>query len=451
MNLRSSTQTRRVFFLSLPIFAELLLQLLVGNIDQLMISNLGSSAVASVGNGNQVMNVVIIVLETMSAATTILLTQHLGAGGRGERCNEVATVGLTVTALFSLLMGLALLFLPHVLFELLRTPEEAFDGACLYLRIVGGTVLVQGLYIQLCAILRSYTLLREVVVISVVMNLLNVMGNALLINGWLGFPRLGVTGAALATVLSKAAGLLLAAWILRQKCPVRFSPKYLSPFPAETVKHLLGIALPSGTESLSYNVSQIFILRFINLMGTTVIATKVYASMLANVAYIYTIAIAQATQIIIGYLLGAQKTEEVTRRVWSTTRIAILVSEALTLLLLLFCDPVYSLFTDDPAIHALGRRIILVELALEIGRSINIIMVKTLTTAGDVWFPVVIGIFSMWTISVFGGWLLGHGMAWGLVGVWIAMACDECFRGVLFTIRFRRGRWKEKRLISERK
>lgn len=451
MNLRSSTQTRRVFFLSLPIFAELLLQLLVGNIDQLMISNLGSSAVASVGNGNQVMNVVIIVLETMSAATTILLTQHLGAGGREEGCNEVATVGLTVTALFSLLMGLALLFLPHVLFELLRTPEEAFDGACLYLRIVGGTVLVQGLYIQLCAILRSYTLLREVVVISVVMNLLNVMGNALLINGWLGFPRLGVTGAALATVLSKAAGLLLAAWILRQKCPVRFSPKYLSPFPAETVKHLLGIALPSGTESLSYNVSQIFILRFINLMGTTVIATKVYASMLANVAYIYTIAIAQATQIIIGYLLGAQKTEEVTRRVWSTTRIAILVSEALTFLLLLFCDPVYSLFTDDPAIHALGRRIILVELALEIGRSINIIMVKTLTTAGDVWFPVVIGIFSMWTISVFGGWLLGHSMAWGLVGVWIAMACDECFRGVLFTIRFRRGRWKEKRLVSERK
>ena len=451
MNLRSSTQTRRVFFLSLPIFAELLLQLLVGNIDQLMISNLGSSAVASVGNGNQVMNVVIIVLETMSAATTILLTQHLGAGGRGESCNEVATVGLTVTALFSLLMGLALLFLPHVLFELLRTPEEAFDGACLYLRIVGGTVLVQGLYIQLCAILRSYTLLREVVVISVVMNLLNVLGNALLINGWLGFPRLGVTGAALATVLSKAAGLLLAAWILRRKCPVRFSPKYLSPFPAETVKHLLGIALPSGTESLSYNVSQIFILRFINLMGTTVIATKVYASMLANVAYIYTIAIAQATQIIIGYLLGAQKTEEVTRRVWSTTRIAILVSEALTLLLLLFCDPVYSLFTDDPAIHALGRRIILVELALEIGRSINIIMVKTLTAAGDVWFPVVIGIFSMWTISVFGGWLLGHGMAWGLVGVWIAMACDECFRGVLFTLRFRRGRWKEKRLVSERK
>jgi Na+-driven multidrug efflux pump len=99
----------------------------------------------------------------------------------------------------------------------------------------------------------------------------------------------------------------------------------------------------------------------------------------------------------------------------------------------------------------LGRQILLVELALEIGRTINIIMVKTLTTAGDVWFPVVIGIFSMWTIAVLGGWLLGHSLAWGLVGIWIAMACDECLRGFLFTVRFRRGGWKKKRLVSERK
>ena len=88
MNPRLSPQTRRVFVLSLPIFAELLLQLLVGNIDQLMISRLGSAAVASVGNGNQVMNVVILVLETVSTATMILLTQNLGAGGREESCNE---------------------------------------------------------------------------------------------------------------------------------------------------------------------------------------------------------------------------------------------------------------------------------------------------------------------------------------------------------------------------
>ena len=448
MKLRFSPQTRRVFHLSLPIFAELLLQLLVGNVDQFMLSHFGSAAVSAVGNGNQVMHVVVIVLETMSSATTILLTQHIGAGRQGEACDEIATVGVAVSAAFSAVMGLLLLCVPHVVFTILRTPAEAFDSACLYTRIVGGTVLVQGLYIELCAVLRSYTLLKEVVTASVVMNLLNVAGNAVLINGWLGLPRLGVTGAAISTCVSKAVGLTLVIWTLRQKCGVRFSVKYLRPFPMETFQRLLGIATPSGAEALSYNVSQIFILRFINLMGTTVIATKVYASMLANVAYVYSIAVAQATQILIGYMLGARKLDEVTRRVWSTIRIALVISELLTLCIFLFSDPIYSIFTPDPAIHALGRQIILVEFALEIGRSVNIVMTRCLTTAGDVWYPVIVGISSQWLVAVLGSWLLGHVLGGGLVGIWAAMACDEGLRGLLFLLRFRKGTWREKRLVE---
>ena len=448
MTLRISSQTRRVFHLSLPIFAELLLQLLVGNVDQFMLSHFGSAAVSAVGNGNQVMNVVVIVLETMSSATTILLTHHIGAGRQGEACDEIATVGVAVSAAFSAVMGLLLLCVPHVVFTILRTPAEAFDSACLYTRIVGGTVLVQGLYIELCAVLRSYTLLKEVVTASVVMNLLNVAGNAVLINGWLGLPRLGVTGAAISTCVSKAVGLTLVIWTLRQKCGVRFSVKYLRPFPMETFQRLLGIATPSGAEALSYNVSQIFILRFINLMGTTVIATKVYASMLANVAYVYSIAVAQATQILIGYMLGARKLDEVTRRVWSTIRIALVISELLTLCIFLFSDPIYSIFTPDPAIHALGRQIILVEFALEIGRSVNIVMTRCLTTAGDVWYPVIVGISSQWLVAVLGSWLLGHVLGGGLVGIWAAMACDEGLRGLLFLLRFRKGTWREKRLVE---
>ena len=449
MSLRFSPQTRRVFHLSLPIFAELLLQLLVGNMDQFMISRFGSAAVAAIGNGNQVMNVVIIVLTTMSTAATILLTQHLGAGRDGKECDVIATAAISFSAAFSFLVGLFLLLEPELVFQLLRTPEDAFDGACLYTRIVGGTVLLQGLYIQLCAVLRSYTLLKEVVTLSVIMNLLNVAGNAILINGFFGFPQMGVAGAAVSTVFSKAVGLVLACITLKRKCSVHFSMKYLRPFPAETFRTLLGIALPSGAESLSYNISQTFILRFINLMGASVVSAKVYGSMLANVAYVYSIAVAEATQILLGYMIGARKLNEVSGRVWSTIRIALAVSELLTLTILLFCDPIYSIFTADPVIHALGRQILYVEFGLEIGRSINIVMVRCLTTAGDVWYPVGVGIFSMWVVAVGGSWLFGDVLGGGLIGIWIAMACDECLRGALFTIRFRRGKWKEKRLVSD--
>ena len=132
-------------------------------------------------------------------------------------------------------------------------------------------------------------------------------GNAILINGFFGFPQMGVAGAAVSTVFSKAVGLVLACITLKRKCSVHFSLKYLRPFPAETFRTLLGIALPSGTESLSYNISQTFILRFINLMGASVVSAKVYGSMLANVAYVYSIAVAEATQILLGYMIGARK------------------------------------------------------------------------------------------------------------------------------------------------
>lgn len=451
MTLQISPQTRRVFHLSLPIFAELLLQLLVGNVDQFMIASFGSAAVTAIGNGNQVMNVVIIVLNTVSTATTILLTRQIGAGRPGEACDRITTAGTAVSAVFSLLVGGFLLLRPEVVFQLLRTPEEAFAEACVYTRIVGGGILFQGLYIQMCAVLRSFTLLREVMLVSVAMNLLNVAGNAVLINGWLGLPRMGVAGAAVSTVLSKAVGLVLVCVTMKRKCAVRVSLKALRPFPVQTFRTLLGIALPSGTEALSYNVSQTFILRFINLMGTSAVTAKVYGSMLANVAYVYAIAAAQATQILLGYMIGGRKYDEVSPRVWSTIRIALAASELLTLVILLFCDPVYSLFTQDPVVHQLGRQILYVEFLLEIGRSMNIVMVRCLTTAGDVWYPVGVGIASMWTVAVLGGWLLGHRLGLGLVGIWLAMAFDECIRGLLFAIRFHGGKWKEKNLVASTK
>ncbi len=447
MKKRLSPQTLRAFKMSLPIFVELLLQLLVGNVDQIMLSHVAQSSVAAVGNGNQVMTVVIIVLDAMSAATTILMTQYIGAKEENQ-CGRVCAASFVIVGAFSLAAGVFLLCWPGALFSLLRTPEEAFYEAVLYTRVVGGAVIIQGFYFVFCAALRSFSLLREVMLSAVVMNVVNICGNAVLINGLFGAPRLGVLGAAISTDLSKILGLCLVMWVLHKRCGIRLKWSLLRPFPADMVKKLLSVSTPAGVESLSYNVSQIFILRFINLMGTTVIATKVYASIFANVAYVYTIAIAQATQILIGYLLGAERRDEVDPRVWSTTRIALFAGELLTLLIFLFADPLYSIFTPDPAIHALGKQILLVEFFLEIGRAVNIVMVRSLTAAGDVWYPVIVGFFSMWLVAVLGGWLLGDVADFGLVGIWVAMACDECFRAVLFVFRFRHGDWRKKRLID---
>lgn len=433
--------------MSLPIFAELLLQLLVGNVDQMMASRYSQSAVAAIGNGNQLMNVVIIVLNAMSAATTILLSQYLGARDR-RKVTEVCNASVVVIGAGSLLATGLLLCCSRGIFRWMRVPGEVLGQTESYTMLVGSFILVQGLYMTLAAILRSHSLLREVMLVSLAMNGINILGNSLLINGAGPVPAMGVVGAAVSTNISKVAGLLFLWVIYRRRVGIPLSPKLLRPYPAAVTRRLLFFALPSGGESLSYQLSQTVIMRMVNLFGTAVIATKVYCSILANVAYVYSIAMAQATQIVTGYLLGEGKVDRIGRRVWSAVGISLAVSLSVTLTLYLNSDAVFGLFTSDPVVLELGRDILMVEFVLEIGRSVNIVMVRCLMAVGDVEMPVISCVASAWVVAIGLGWYLGVHLGWGLVGIWIAMAADEVLRGAAFVLRFLSGAWKRRTCVG---
>lgn len=435
--------TKKVFLMSLPIFAELLLQLLVGNVDQMMISRYSQTGVAAIGNGNLLINVVIILINSMSAAATILLSQYLGAKDE-SRVSAVCNVAIPVIGGAGLATTLALFLFWNPLSAWLRIPAEALAEAKTYTLMVAALIVVQALYMAFAAILRSYALLRQVMLASVVMNLVNILGNSILINGRFGIPALGVVGAAVATNVSKCVGLAILVFVYCRAVRVPLRLQALRPFPAAVCRRLLFFALPAGGESLSYNLSQTFIMRFINLFGTAVVNTKVYSSIMANIAYIYSIAIAQATQIVVGYLVGGKRYDDIPRRVWTAVLISLSVSLSVTALLYCNSDFVFGLFTDDPFILKLGHQILFIEFFLEIGRSVNIAMVRCLITLGDVKVPVGSGVLSCWLIAVALSWFLGVHLGWGLAGVWVAMACDECLRGIGFVVRFVSNDWRKK-------
>lgn len=121
-----------------------------------------------------------------------------------------------------------------------------------------------------------------------------------------------------------------------------------------------------------------------------------------------------------------------------------LLSGTISTLLYLNADAVLSIFTDDPAVHALGKTILFIEIFLEIGRAVNMSMVMALNAAGDVRAPLTIGIIFMWSVATFGSWLLGVHWGWGLAGIWIAMAADECTRGLVFFWRWHQGVWRKR-------
>ena len=433
---------RNLFFMSLPIFVELLLQLLVGNIDQMMVSRVSQQSVASIVNANQIMNLVIIVLSMASTAATVILSQYLGAEDKANssRTCMVSILMITVVSLLSTLLVFAG-YKP--LYKALRVPEEIFDEASLYLLIVGACITVQGLYLIFSAIIRAFAMMKEVMIVSIVMNVMNIIGNAILINGWFGMPRLGAVGAAVSTDISKLVGLGLMILLFVKRTNVKLGLRFLKPFPVQIMKKLCLLAVPSGVESFSYNMSQMCILGIVNSFGTMVTVTKGYCSIFANLAYVYAMAIASATQIVLGYLIGAKKIDLIQKRVNATQKVALAACVGLAVLLFLGSNYIFLIFTDDPEIIALGRRILFIEIFLEIGRAVNIVMTKCLIAVGDAVTPTVVGVSFQWGVAFVGAWVFGIIFGWGREGVWVAMAIDECLRGLIFAVHFKKERWKK--------
>ncbi|MEA5011358.1 MAG: MATE family efflux transporter [Angelakisella sp.] len=447
-NANNLTSPRQLFSLTWPIFIELSLQMLVGNVDQIMISRFSQNSVGAIGNANQIINVLILTFSVISMASTILITQYLGSGNQ-RRVYEIYTISLFVNVIFSFIISVIILFFNKPLFILMRVPQEILQESSVYISIIGGFMVLQGIYLTFSSFLRANAMMKESMIISIVINVLNIAGNALLLYGVGSIPPLGVVGVAISSNFSRFIGIIMIVLIFIKRFGPCISLKYLIPFPWKQLKLILSIGVPSGGESLSYNFTQMVIQGFANLFGTLVINAKVYCSMFAMLSYIFASSLSQACQIVVGYLIGARNMDGTHRQVQLTLYLSIAASATISLLLFLFHRPLFSIFTNDPNMLKLIGVVMLIEIPLEIGRAVNMTMVRSLQAAGDIKFPITIGIICMWAFAVGVGYFLGVVLGWGLAGIWLGMALDESIRAVCFILRWYRGKWRSIQLISQ--
>jgi len=283
---------------------------------------------------------------------------------------------------------------------------------------------------------------------SVLMNIINILFNGALIYGMGPFPELGILGVAIGTNMGRFFAVIGAIIIYYKKIGVSLSLKNLNPFPTIILKKMLAIGIPSGGESVSYNITQLVNMTLINTFGQIEANTKIYCSMFAMITWMFASSLSQAVQILIGYCIGERNYHEANDYVKSTLKIAGLVTLIIAIVLRLAAEPLFSIVTQNPEIVSLGKTILAIDIILEVGRSTNITMVRSLQATGDIQFPIILGIISTWTISVGLSLVLGKFLGLGLIGVWIAMTCDECLRAIIFLLRWKTGKWKTKDLIS---
>ena len=228
-----------------------------------------------------------------------------------------------------------------------------------------------------------------------------------------------------------------------------FSEGFFKQLPIEDIKNILKIGVPSALEQVAYSSSQVVILSFVSFLGTLAITTRVYTSNLSMFIYLFSLAIAQANQVLVGYLIGEQKEDEVYHQTFKTQALAVSVSVILSVVAYFSSDLLFSIFTDDTDILSLGKTLLLVNILLEIGRASNLVLTNALKAAGDINYPFIFGIIGMWIICIPVAYLLAIHFKLGLPGIWMAFAIDECFRGLIFTFRFKGKKWTNKAFVFQ--
>lgn len=437
-----------MFKLTLPIALEQIFRILVSSVDTMMLSSYSNDAVAAVGLVSQYSFFLNLIFGVICTGCTIVLAQYIGANKSKEELNHIAQASTVMMTGISIVLTLVVIFGTGPLLNCYTLEETVHNYAWQYFVIYGGCFcfftafsLLQG------AILRSYGYTSEAMITSIVANLVNVLGNALSLYGWFGLPVIGVPGVAAASGMSMVVSCIMFGIFIRRRKDVNFSLKGIFKVPANFFKTILSIGVPTAGESLSYNISQIVIMAMISTMGTYAMSAQVYTMTIVRFVFAIAVAIGQATQIKIGYFVGAKQSDVAYKKFWRYQLVATVCSVVLILVVNVIKPPIIRIFTDIDDVFVLVSTLLVYSIYIEFGRSLNLVAVGALKGSGDVKFPVLYGIFSNWCIMVLGSYILGIKCGLGLVGCWLGIGTDETTRGIVMLIRWKSKRWQKHALV----
>ena len=436
---------RQLRVLTIPVFIEMALVMMLGAVDTVMLSRYSDNSVAAVGLDNQLMSLVFLVYQFFSMGAAIICAQYIGAGLR-KRLVQVVGVALVVNLMLGLTVSALLYVFAEELLLMMGVRPELMGDASIYLRVTGVLSFFQALSLTFSASLRSAGKVTYPMVVTGIVNVVNIVGNYALIFGRLGCPQLGVEGAAIATAASRAVATVLLGVIHFRKHIPRFPLSYFRPMPWLELRNLLFIGIPAMSENISYNLSQVVVTYFINQISNEALAARTYCANIIMFVYLFCLSITQGGDILVGHLVGRRHHQAAYVLGNYFFRWSMVITLTGSAVLAVFGRDIIGAFTGNEEIIAMGVWVFVVDWFLEIGRTSNIFATSTLRATGDAFYPLLIAVIFNWTIAVGLSYLVGIPLGYGLIGMWICFALDENIRGVILMRRWRSGKWRTKGL-----
>ena len=424
-----------------PLLVEQLLAVTVGMADTMMVSRCGEAAISGVSLVDMINNLIIVLFAALATGGAVVVSQYLGAKEQ-KHANASSGQLILLSALLGVGVGVFCFVLARPMIRLCYGSIDAdvLEAGVLYLRITAVSYPFLAMYNAGAALFRSMGNSKISMQISILMNIINIVGNAVCIF----VLGMGVDGVAWPSVLSRAVAAVLILNRCYQKGHMLTVPKTIR-LDGRMAKRILGIGIPSAFENSLFQAGRILVVSMISTFGTVQIAANAVANNLDGMGCIPGQAIGLAMITVVGRCVGAGDNEQTvfyTRKLllWAYISMGIFNGG-----ILLFLKPLVGIYALSGETMALA--ILLVQIHAGSGLFLwpaSFVLPNALRAANDVKFTMVVSVLSMaiWRLGF--SYLLCVRMGWGAVGVWIAMVIDWVCRVICFVARMKSGAWKTK-------
>jgi putative MATE family efflux protein len=440
---------RALFSLLWPLIIEQVLAVTMGAVDTIMVSSVGEFAVSAVNIIDNINNLLIIAFTAMCTGGAVVVSQYIG---RYEPKNSsVASKQLAyIVTLISLFMMVVSVIFRRPIVRLIygKIENDVMNAASVYFLITAISYPALAVYHANAALFRAVGNSKVTMRIAILVNIMNVIGNVLLIYGL----KLGVMGAALSTLFCRTlAALITTIMLIRHKTsPISFSGLSKVRLIGPMIRNILTVGLPTGIEASMFQVGRLLTQRIFPRFGTSAIAANAISSVINSFSFMPGMAYSMALLTIVGQCVGAKDYPEAKKQTRKIMKLAYITLFGISALIYIFMEPLVSLFSLSSAAHDLAKSFLRIHcISMALGWTVSFALPNALRAAGDARFVMIAATISMWTIRISAAYLFTFTFGLGPLGVWLAMGLDFVVRGTLFTLRWLSGKWQEKQVIRD--
>ena len=429
-----------------PLVIEQLLAVFVGMADSIMVANVGEAAVSGVSLVDNIMILIINIFAALATGGAVVAGQYIGRKDEKSAC-KAATQLVWFVSLSAVAIMILVYFGKDIILNQVfgHITAEVKGHADIYLLIVTASIPFIALYNGGAAIFRAMGNSQVSMRVSLLMNAINVTGNAILVFGL----RIGTAGVAIPTLISRMAATIVITVLLCNQTRILHIERTLKiRFDGRMIRKILAIGVPNGLENSMFQLGKILVLSLVSTFGTYAIAANAVSNAIALFQILPGMAISLAITTVISQCVGANDYEQVRyylKKLLAIIYVAMVGTVALIFLALPLILKAYNL--SDQTAAAATNIIHFHGISAMIIWPLSFALPAAYRAAGDAKACMYTSIVSMWIFRIGFSYLVGKYMGLGVFGVWVAMVIDWVVRAICFIIRYFNGKWKHGAIV----